>query len=206
MPSRAFENLGQRMQDIDQLLQAHTALTQFQRAKKAAERAGGALNRIAEIIQPLVGQPGRGRRYEVDALNRAAMVLLSSHLQGFIDDLHSEAARIVLTGKVVDISKVIEQAKPRNSNPHADIIEKMFNGIGLYEILDGMRWQKTSNSALKKRLTEYIQIRNQIAHGAQESITKAKVNSFKDFVERFAQILDQAVAIKIHEYTHTQPW
>ncbi len=206
MPSRSLQYLDQRMQDIEQLLQAHTALTQFQRARRAAERAGGELSRIAEIIEPLVHQPGRGRRTEVDALNRGSMVLLSSHLQGFIDDLHLEAANIVLANKVNSIERVVEHAKPRNANPHADIIERMFDGIGIYEVLDNICWQKASNNTIKKRLTEYIQIRNKIAHGAQESITKAKVQSFQDFVVRFAQNLDEVVADKIEEETGTRPW
>jgi hypothetical protein len=206
MPSQALQNLNQRMQDIEQLLQAHTVLTQFQLACRAAQRAGGELNRIAEIIGNLVNRPGRGRRTEVGALNRAAMVLLSAHLQGFVEDLHSEAANIILAGKVANIERVIENAKPRNFNPHADIIEKIFGGIGLYEIIDGISWQKTSNSTVKRRLTAYIQIRNKIAHGAQESVTKVKVNGFKDFVEHFAQNLDEAVAIKIQEYINVRPW
>ncbi len=206
MPSQSLQNLDQRMQDIEQLLQAHTALTQFQRARRAAEQAGGELSRIADIIENLVNQPGRGRRTEVDALNRAAMVLLSSHLQGFIDDLHLEAANIVLEYKVNDIEKVVEHAKLRNANPHADVVEKMFDGIGIYEVLDNIRWQKTSNSTVKKRLTDYIQLRNKIAHGAQESITKAKVKGFQDFVVRFAQNLDEIVAVKIEEETGTRPW
>jgi hypothetical protein len=206
MPSQSLQNLDQRLQDIEQLLQAHTALTQFQRARRAAEQAGGELSRIADIIENLVNQPGRGRRAEVDALNRASMVLLSSHLQGFIEDLHLESANIVLAEKVNDIEKVVEHAKPRNANPHADVVEKMFDGIGLYEVLDNIRWQKTSNSTVKKRLTDYIQIRNKIAHGAQESITKAKVQGFQNFVIRFAQNLDEIVADKIEEGTGTRPW
>jgi hypothetical protein len=206
MPSQAFQNLNQRMRDIEQLLQAHTALTQFQQARRAAQRAGGELERIAEIIGNLVNQPGRGRRTEVAALNRAAMVLLSAHLQGFIEDLHSEAANIILAHKAANIPKIIENSKPRTFNPHADVIEKIFDGIGLYEILDTIRWQNARNSTIKRRLTEYIQLRNRIAHGAQESVTKVKVTGFKDFVEHFAENLDELVATKVQEYTNVRPW
>lgn len=94
MPSKAYENLGGRMQDVEQLLEAHKAPTQFQRARKAAEEAGGGLAQISEVIDRLVTEPGRGRRTEVDALNRAAMVLLSAHLQGCIEDVYSEAAKV----------------------------------------------------------------------------------------------------------------
>ncbi len=52
------------------------------------------------------------------------MVLLSVHLQGFVDDLHLECANIILTGKVDSIERVVEHAKLKNANPHADTIEK----------------------------------------------------------------------------------
>ena len=38
------------MKDIEQLMQAHTALTQFKRARQAAEQAGGGLNQIAKVV------------------------------------------------------------------------------------------------------------------------------------------------------------
>jgi hypothetical protein len=50
MPSKAYENLDHRMKDIEQLIQAHTALTQFKRARKAAEKAGGGLAKISEVV------------------------------------------------------------------------------------------------------------------------------------------------------------
>ena len=68
MPSQSLQNLDQRLQDIEQLLQAYTTPAQFQRARRAAEQAGSELGQITKIIENLTNQPGRGRRSEVDAL------------------------------------------------------------------------------------------------------------------------------------------
>lgn len=72
MPSKALENLAGRLNDIDQLLKAHKAV------------AGGKV----------------GRAYEVAALNRAGVVLLSAHLEGFIEDLVKECVSLLHANNV----------------------------------------------------------------------------------------------------------
>ncbi len=206
MSSQAFTNLQTRMRDIEQLMEAHKVLTQMQKARKAAGNIGGNIGKISDVIESLVTDPGKGRRKEVEPLNRSAFVLLCAHLQGFIEDLHKEAANIILAGRVNNIDNVVKQAKLGNANPHADIIEKMFNGIGIFEVMDDIVWQKTSNKSVRKRLTDYITIRNRVAHGNQESISKQKVVQFKDFVERLAQKLDEKINSQIKSFTGTSPW
>jgi len=206
MSSKAHKNLDGRMKDIEQLLEAHKALTQFKRARKAAEDAGGGLAQISEVIDRLVSEPGRGRRTEVDALNRAAMVLLSAHLQGYVEDLFSEATGAMLGNKVKDVEALIEQALSGFSNPHAYRIDRLFASIGLPKVTDGLSWQKASNQTVKRRLTDYIRIRNSIAHGSQEGITKLKVAEFKRFVEIFARNFDEKVSNEVQQTTGKTPW
>jgi hypothetical protein len=67
MPSSALNNLDARLKDISQLMAGH------------AELAGKT----------------RGRKYEVEALNRASVVLLAAHLEGFIEDLVSESFAVL---------------------------------------------------------------------------------------------------------------
>lgn len=206
MASEAYGTLDGRMKDIEQLLDAHKALTQFRRARQAAEAASGRLAQISEVIEKLVREPGRGRPTEVDALNRAAMVLLSAHLQGYIEDVYADAARILLEGKVSDIDALIEQAQSHFPNPHAHRIDDLFASIGLPTIMDGLRWRKASNQAIRKRLTEYIRTRNAIAHGTQEPVTKRKVVGFKRFVQLFASNFDEKVANDIQPIIGQEPW
>ena len=208
MSSKSLEAFSNRLKDVEQLLSAHSALTQFHRARKKSEKKDddGGLNKIAEVINALIVEPGRGRPAEVEALNRAGIVLLSAHFQGYIDDLLSEAAQIILNGKVKDIDGLVKLSKPQSANPHPDIIEKMFNSIGVYEVLDEISWQKAKNDVIKKRLSDYIQLRNRIAHGKQEGVSKQKVLQFKKFVEIFTRNLDEIVSQKIQLSTGRKPW
>ena len=63
MPSNALAALASRLVDVDQLMAAHAA----------------------------VGGDKRGRRYEVVGLNRAAVLMLSAHFEGYIEDVMREA-------------------------------------------------------------------------------------------------------------------
>jgi len=206
MASVAFNNLARRLDDIEQLIKAHTALTQFQRAERAAKQTGRELEKILEVVESLVTAPGRGRRAEVEALNRAAIVLLSAHLQGYIEDLFNESAEILLSNKVRDITALIEQNRSGFSNPHAYRIDRLFASIGMPEITAGLSWRNASNKSIKNRLTRYVELRNGIAHGRQEMIWKAKVLSFKQFVEVFAKHFDQRVSDELHATLKKAPW
>ena len=194
------------MKDIEQLMQAHTALTQFKRARQAARQAGGGLNQIATVVDSLVSEPGRGRRTDVDALNRASIVLLSSHLQGYVEDVYTEAGEVLLKSHVKDVRALLDRAKRNFSNPHDFRIEQLFDSIGLPSVMVGLSWPRASNKSIRNRLTENINLRNRIAHGEQENVTKAKVIAFQKFVEVFARNFDQKVAREIRNVSGTRPW
>jgi len=206
MPSQARQDLDDRLSDIDQVFQAHTALTKFKKAEAVANEAGGGLQSITNVVNALVTEPGKGKPAEVSALNRSAFVLLCAHFQGFIEDLHQEAARYTLAGKVSSVADVVRLVKPRNSNPHAEIIERMFSGIGVYDLMHSPHWQKCSNQTVRSRVTKYIQERNQIAHGKRPTIRKAKVTGFKKFVVLLADALDEEVRKQVEALTGRSPW
>ncbi len=206
MPSQARKDLDERLSDIDQIFQAHTALTKFKKAEAAANQAGGGLKNITNVVNALVSNPGKGKPAEVAALNRGAFVLLCAHFQGFIEDLHMEAAKHTLSGKVTSVDDVVKLVKPGNSNPHANIIEKMFSGIGIYDLMHKPHWKKCSNDSVCKRITKYIEERNQIAHGKKPTIHKSKVEGFKRFVILLANALDEEVGKQITVITKKKPW
>lgn len=204
MPSTALANLKNRLADIDQLIAAHTALTKFKKAQAAAK--GGGLEQIIDVVNALVKEPGVGRPAEVAALNRAAFVLLTAHFQGFVDELHRETADHVLKGKVSSIDDVVKMVKPRNANPHVDVIERMFAGLGCYEVMSNISWNRCANATVKKRLTDYIDTRNKIAHGKQLVVTKAQVVAFKYYVELLAGKIASNVGAKVKASTGKAPW
>lgn len=206
MTSTAFLNLNARLKDIDQLLNAHTAITKFQKAEHAAQNAGGQLAQIADVFNALVTNPGPGKPKEVDAINRAAFVLSMAHFQGFVDELHAELGAIMLKGKADNPTAVIKLVKPPRSNPHVNVINQMFSGIGVYELMDSINWQKCDNKTVKSRLTGYLETRNKIAHGSKESITKAKVSQLKQFIELLAAKLEEKAASKASSTLGKKPW
>ena len=187
-------------------MNAHAAITKFKKAEAAANKAGGGLAQITPIIDALVNDPGRGKPKEVDAINRAAFVLLTAHFKGFIDDIHKEIGLILLTGKAVDPEAVIKLVKPPRSNPHVYVINKMFSGLGIYELMEGIRWQKCNNSSVKSRLKGYLEERNKIAHGSKVPITKKKVMQLKSFVETLSKKIDAAVSEKAKSIIGSDPW
>lgn len=67
MPSKALQSLTTRLNDIAELLKAHR--------KVSGDKVG--------------------RKYEVAALNRAGLVLLSAHLEGFIENLVEECVSLM---------------------------------------------------------------------------------------------------------------
>lgn len=196
MTSKALNNLKTRLKDIDQLLNAHTAITKFKKAEQAAQNAGGQLAQVAQVFNALVTDPGPGKPKEVDAINRAAFVLSMAHFQGFVDDLHAELGALILKGRAVDPDAVIKLVKPPRSNPHVNVINQMFSGIGVYELMEAISWQKCDNKTVKSRLTGYIEVRNKIAHGSKEAITKGKVSQLKQFIELLAAKLDEKASAK----------
>jgi len=204
--SLALLNLQARLADVDQLMDAHSAITRFKKAERSAKQSGGELSKLADVFAALISNPKRGRPSEVGAINRAAFVLLTSHLQGFVDELHEETANIVLRGKAKDIPSVVSLVRPRNSNPHPYVIDQMFSGLGVYEVSKSIKWQKCKNERVRQRLREYIETRNKIAHGAQMEVTKSKVETFRKFVETFAEKLDSQVCKKAEQATGQLPW
>jgi len=137
MASRALEDFRERLKEVQQLLDAHSALTRLKNAEAALRAAGGQLPAVAEVVQHLVTPPRRGRPREVQALNSAGIALLSAHLQGFL-------ARATLDGKVRDLQALLNSTRMRG-NPNEANITRLFNSLGYSDVLGGISWQRMSN-------------------------------------------------------------
>lgn len=114
MPSSALRQFELRGADVDKLLVAHENVIRFTRVQRAAARGGGeALQQAAQALSALVSPPQRGRPANVVAINRAAIVLLSAHFEGYVEDLYSEAAHRLLDGKVRDVAALVKDGQDR---------------------------------------------------------------------------------------------
>jgi hypothetical protein len=173
MPSSAHEALSVRLQDIDQLMAAHAA----------------------------VGGPERGRRFDVEALNRASVLLLSAHLEGYLEDLMREALIAVQGGLSGDAIVA------RFANPTTGEIDKLFAVIGMEKPCSQISWRKAGNQAVKANLNELVGRRNRIAHGAEGvTVYKAEVERFRRYVTGFAQRFDELVRRRVAELAGSTPW
>lgn len=205
MTSQAYQDFEDRFSNVNQLLDAHSALTRLRRAEAAWARHGGNLANLGDVINHLVSHPGRGRPYEVHALNNAAIALLSAHFQGYLTDIFSETVRQLLHGYVEDDETVVNAA-PTRGNPNQQNINRLFAGIGFADVVSQVSWQRMSNESVKRNLRELNELRNRIVHGTSENVNKSRVRSFYHFVLNFALRLDRLLHQKLLEVTGREPW
>jgi hypothetical protein len=112
----------------------------------------------------------------------------------------------VLAGRAANPAQTIKLVANSKANPHVDVISKMFAGIGIYDLLDAISWQKCSNQSVKSRLKSYLETRNTIAHGGRQSIKKSQVIATKRFILLLADSIDSAVKAKAAAITGKAPW
>lgn len=173
MASNAHDALSHRLADIDQLLNAHAA----------------------------VGGTERGRRFEVVALNRAAVLLLSAHLEGYLEDLMAEALNAVHGG--LSPSSLTQ----RFANPSTGNIDSLFAFLGLTKPCDSISWRRAGNAAVKKNINELVATRNQIAHGSVGvTVYKSQVTRYRTYVTGFAKGFDNLVRGRVASLTGSAPW
>lgn len=205
MSSTALTDFLDRLEEVQQLLDAHAALVRIKRAEAAMNGGSGTLQQAMDAVKHLVSPASPGRPPEVQALNSAAIVLLSAHLQGFITDIFSEAAKFLIGERVEDIDALIEAA-PVRGNPNEQNITKLFASVGFIDALSGVSWQKMNNKSLRKKLKEFNELRNKVAHGKTVKVSKAKVESYKNVWANFARRFDAALKNRIKQASGSSPW
>ncbi len=173
MPSQALAALTDRLRDVDQLMNAHEA----------------------------VGGPARGRRYEVEGINRAAVLMLSAHFEGYLEDVMAEA----LAG--VNPSLAASVVTGSFHNPWPDRIDELFAFVGMKKPSKSISWQKAGNSAVRTNLNDLVRTRNKIAHGTTGVVVyKSDITRFRRYVEGFAKRFDTKLRTQIRSITGTNPW
>lgn len=204
MSSTALKDFKLRLSEVEQLLEAHTALLRFHRAAAAATGAGS-LAAVAAVVNHLVTEPGPGRPPQIQALNKAAIALLSGHLQGFITDLYRESAAKLFGGHVSNL-QTLTDAAPTRGNPNKDNITWLYATLGFDDILKGISWQRCSNEMMLKRLHEFNVLRNKIVHGTSININKSTVTGYLSSWTALAERLDEKLKAEIKKLTGVSPW
>lgn len=173
MPSPALEALTDRLKDVDQLMAAHTA----------------------------VGGLERGRRFNVEGLNRAGVLMLSAHFEGYLEDLMAQALAALNTR--LDPKPLVRGF----ANPQPDRIDDLFAFLGMKKPSKSISWQRANPQAVHQNLRKLVETRNQLAHGTTGvRVTKSEVKRFRRYVEGFSQRFDIAVRAQVHALTGSYPW
>lgn len=205
MKSQSLRSFEERLKEIDQLIEAHNALTRLRRAEARLQSGGQHLRNVAHVVEDLVSDPGPGRPQQVHALNSAAIALLSGHLQGYIVDVFQETAQAILRDKVKDVEALIDAAQMRG-NPNERNIRSLFKAVGFHDIFDGISWQRMSTESLKKNINDFNELRNRVVHGSSESVRKQVVSNYKRVSLNFATHLDEKLRAEIRALTGAYPW
>ncbi len=203
--SQALSNFENRLTEIQQLLDAHSALTRLKKAESLIAGGNKDLNTVAEAVKVLVQETGRGRPKEVQALNAAGIALLSAHLQGYITDVYAESAASIFSGQIEDIQAILDIARTR-ANPNAQNIITLFKSLGFTDILDGLSWQKLNNKNLRAKLNDFTKLRNEIVHGKSTTVHKSQLQGFYETWATFGVKFDAHLAHKIKAQTSRSPW
>lgn len=178
----ALENLGARLGDLLQLAKVHRT----------------------------TGGSAAGRRYGLDALSRAALVMLTGHLQGFVTDLFVEVWKAKFPGS--DPEPALRRFGL--NNPWPKDIDALFALLGYAKVAtQKAEWRPTASSsgpsdsvkdpdfARERRqhrgcqvIAEMVKLRNRAGHGGRDvRLTFNDVTSYLTDVVTFAIRLDAAL-------------
>ncbi len=159
------------IQDIDEVLRAHASLL-----------PGG---RGAPII-------ANGQRVG-NSLLRAATTLISAALQTEVEETFK--ATIPLTFEhfdLLELERYWDDSKRAWGNPNSNNVRKLFFRLGFSDVLDGLSWQKCTNTEVVRLLDEINQVRNRVAHGHSITVngnafrlTKPTVHRWRNFTDIF---------------------
>ncbi|MEX1133602.1 MAG: HEPN domain-containing protein [Acidimicrobiia bacterium] len=180
MPSQSQIDLLARLHDVDELIEAHIALT-----------GGGA---------------GRPARRQGAAVTRAGVVLLAAATEAFVEDLFEEAAPLLWpSAPKSQLKMLFDNTSKRLNNADVRKTQLLFFNLGLPGALDEVRWRKFSNASFKESLDSLVTTRNKIAHGLQPSLRLGQLRYWRRMVGHYAERLDSVVADHIQSLRGKRP-
>jgi hypothetical protein len=187
----------------------------LQRWKADAHRA---LDEI-EAAHRAVGGTGRGRRFAVQQINRAYLLLLASHFQRFCRDLHSEcvehlmgppqyaAIRQIVSGILIDGRKL------NWGNANAGNIGSGYARLG-FDIWNWMGAASSRTEERKRKLDQLNLWRNAVAHhdfdkprlGGRTELTLSEVREWRRTCNALALDFDRVARAYLITITGQAPW
>jgi hypothetical protein len=170
-----------------------------------------------------VGGSAPGRRRTTQQINHAYAVLLSSHVQGFFRDLHSEAVAHLVFSLPSHLQSLVQVELTRDrlldkGNPNPGNLGKDFQRLAL-DLWSQLYTHDAGNEDRNKKLDALMTWRNAIAHqdfdpiklGTRAAPRKAplrlqEVRTWRTSCNRLVQHADQVMFDHLKGLTGRPPW
>jgi hypothetical protein len=170
-----------------------------------------------EAAHRAIGGVGPGRRYATEQFNHAYAVLLSSQLQRFCRDLHTEAVH-AMTNPQSDPrfqllrSRLIEARKLDVGNPNPGHIGSDFGKLGMDFWMD-VDAHRPRNRSSKAKLESLNVWRNAIAHQdidpaklGTSALHISRVRAWRSACKSLAASFDEVTAAHVATIIGHRPW
>lgn len=180
MPSPARNELQRSLADVEELINAHAALTG--------------------------GHPGRLAARQGEAVTRAAVVLLCAAMEVYFENLFKDAAELIYSDATAEErNRLYRNTTGRLNHPSLDNVTFMYFSLGLSHPFNKVHWQKMSNVSFKTHYQKLLEARGQVAHGQRPPVRLATVRSWKNIVDYTAWCFDRILAEHVRWMTGTRP-
>lgn len=180
MPSNARETLIQSLSDVQEVINAHSALN-----------GGGA---------------GRPAQRQGQATTRAGVVLLCAAMEQFLEDLFEEAAPLIYpTATQAELDRLFQGTTRRLNHPGLHQVTVMYFSIGMNHPFNTISWRKMNNASFRNKYDDFLQMRGRIAHGRRPNVRLQTLRLWKSMVEQLSVGLERLVCEHILRRTGNAP-
>lgn len=174
---------------------------------------------VDQLIDVHEDQTGteRGRRWNVDAINRSGIVLTIAGWESFIEALAKEAAELHRPSPPAtptywtSLQALTDAHAGKLNTPNAQNTCRLFaDTVGPADVSLSWTWKGMSRQQARDNLDEWLRLRHQVAHGAvvtpaggtpgRPKVSKADVQACRDFVRTLAERTE--VAVGTHLSSH----
>ncbi|HEX5872423.1 MAG TPA: hypothetical protein VFY65_18465 [Longimicrobium sp.] len=172
-----------------------------------------------EAAHRAVGGAGRGRRFAVQQINQAYVVLLSSHFQRFCRALHTECVEHLIAAphyaaiRRIVYSSLVEGRKLNWGNANAGNIGSDYARLGL-DIWLRMHAANPRTAQRQRRLEQLNVWRNAVAHhdfdkprlGGRSEFTLSEIREWRRTCNALALDFDRVARAYLTEINGLAPW
>lgn len=183
MASPHLAKLKQRLQEVDEIIAARDAICP--------------------------SNAGRPAKKQGAAVISGGTVLLAALLEGYLEELFEDCLDTLYSNiPTNERNNLKNRTSRRNNSANPNQVNTPFFYLGVPWVMqsDRLRWRKMSNRDVRERLQALSKARNQLAHGGSRSVRKQTLVSWRRFVERLAERLDEIAANHIAAELGLRPW